>query len=236
MKDKYFVDLHIHSCLSPCADEDMNPYNIVAMAKLKGLDAIAITDHNSALNLPAAKKAAAFFDVELIAGIEITSKEEVHMLAYFREVAQALEAGEWIYSHLPKEKNRGDIFGNQLIIDTNYEIAGEEERLLIGATDLSIEEIGEGIVQLGGIYVPAHINRGAYSLLKQFAFIPPTIPFPILEVVKELAIKESLLEEAMILHSSDAHYLGDISEADFFLEGTGVDVFSILSTIFMERR
>ena len=101
-----FVDLHIHSCLSPCADDDMTPANICGMAHLKGLDAIAVTDHNTGRNLPYVKEAADYYGLILLPGMEITTKEEVHLLGYFRDVETAVAVGEIFSSHLPPMKNK----------------------------------------------------------------------------------------------------------------------------------
>lgn len=135
-----YVDLHIHSCLSPCADDDMTPANICGMASIKGLDAIAVTDHNCARNLPYVKEAADAFHLILLPGMEITTREEVHVLGYFPTVEVAMEAGEFFASHLPPMKNRPAFFGRQLVVDTDDQVVDEEQRLLIGATDLSLTQ------------------------------------------------------------------------------------------------
>ena len=114
-----FVDLHMHSCLSPCADDDMTPANICGMAHIKGLDAIAVTDHNTGRNLPYVKEAADYYGLIFLPGMEITTKEEVHLLGYFRDVDTAVEVGEIFCSHLPKMKNKPDFFGTQFVMNTD---------------------------------------------------------------------------------------------------------------------
>ena len=126
---EYFADLHIHSCLSPCGDEDMTPANICGMAKLKGLDAIAICDHNSARNLPAAQELCDAYGLLLLPGMEITTREEVHLLGYFETVEAALAFGEMLRGHLPNKKNKPQFFGRQLVMNSDDEIIGEEEAL-----------------------------------------------------------------------------------------------------------
>lgn len=139
MKAKaYAVDLHIHSCLSPCGDEDMTPNNIVNMALLKGLDFIAVTDHNSALNLPAVESLARKAGLGFLPGIEVNTKEEIHVLAYLPDVERALVLDEWIMKHLPPTPNREDFFGEQRILNEEDECVGKLDRLLIHATDLSL--------------------------------------------------------------------------------------------------
>ncbi len=208
-----WVDLHMHSCLSPCADDDMTPANICGMAHLKGLDAIAVTDHNTGRNLPYVKEAADYYGLIFMPGMEITTKEEVHLLGYFTDVGTAVKVGEIFSSHLPRGvKNRPDYFGNQLIMNTDDEVQGIEERLLMGATDLSLQECTEIIREHGGAAVPAHINRG-HGLLVNLGLFPEDVEFPVVEVRPELPVNEKLIAGKRRLWSSDAHRLGDILEA-----------------------
>ncbi|MBQ6720764.1 MAG: PHP domain-containing protein [Clostridia bacterium] len=207
-----FVDLHMHSCLSPCADDDMTPANICGMAHIKGLDAIAVTDHNTGRNLPYVKEAADYYGLIFLPGMEITTKEEVHLLGYFRDVDTAVEVGEIFCSHLPKMKNKPDFFGNQFVMNTDDEIVAVEDRLLIGATDLDLAECTEIIRSHGGAAVPAHINRG-HGLLVNLGLFPDTPDFPVAEVRPELPVNDKLVGKRRRLWSSDAHHLGDILEA-----------------------
>ena len=212
-----FVDLHMHSCLSPCADDDMTPANICGMAHLKGLDAIALTDHNTGRNLPYAKEAADYYGLIFLPGMEITTKEEVHLLGYFRDVETAMEVGEIFSSHLPPMKNKPDFFGNQFVMNTDDEVMAVEERLLIGATDLDLAECTKIIREHGGAAVPAHINRG-HGLLVNLGLFPEEPDFPAVEVRPELPVNEKLITGKKRLRSSDAHHLGDILEAVSELE------------------
>ena len=207
----------MHSCLSPCADDDMTPANICGMAHIKGLDAIAVTDHNCARNLPYVKEAADYYGLILLPGMEITTKEEVHLLGYFQSVETAVEVGEIFAGHLPKLKNKPDYFGNQYVMNTDDEIVDIEERLLIGSTDLSLEECTRIIRENGGAAVPAHINRG-HGLLTNLGLFPEEPDFRVVEVRKELPVMERLVGNRLRLQSSDAHHLGDILEAVFDLE------------------
>lgn len=211
------VDLHMHSCLSPCGDDDMTPANICGMAHIKGLQAIAVTDHNTARNLPYVKEAADYYGLILLPGMEITTKEEVHLLGYFREVETAVAVGEIFSSHLPPMKNKPEFFGHQWVMNTDDEVVAEEDRLLIGATDLSLAECAAIIREHGGAAVPAHVNQGNNGLLINLGFFPEDVDFPVVEVVPSLPVNEKLLEGKRRLRSSDAHYLGDILEAVFDL-------------------
>ena len=211
-----FADLHMHSCLSPCADDDMTPANICGMAYIKGLQAIAVTDHNTGRNLPYVKEAADHYGLIFLPGMEITTKEEVHLLGYFKDVETAVEVGEIFSSHLPPMKNKPDFFGNQLVMNTDDEVVDIEDRLLIGATDLDLEECTRIIREHGGAAVPAHINRG-HGLLTNLGLFPAEPEFPVVEVRNELDVNDKLSGDRWRLQSSDAHHLGDILEAVYDL-------------------
>ena len=195
----------------------MTPANICGMAHIKGLDAIAVTDHNTARNLPYVKEAADYYGLILLPGMEITTKEEVHLLGYFRDVETAVEVGEIFSSHLPPMKNKPDFFGNQFVMNTDDEVMAVEERLLIGATDLDLAECTKIIREHGGAAVPAHINRG-HGLLVNLGLFPEEPDFPVVEVRPELPVNEKLITGKKRLWSSDAHHLGDILEAVSELE------------------
>ena len=211
-----FADLHMHSCLSPCADDDMTPANICGMAYIKGLQAIAVTDHNTGRNLPYVKEAADHYGLIFLPGMEITTKEEVHLLGYFKDVETAVEVGEIFSSHLPPMKNKPDFFGNQLVMNTDDEVVDVEDRLLIGATDLDLAECTKIIRDHGGAAVPAHINRG-HGLLTNLGLFPAEPEFPVVEVRNELDVNDKLVGNRRRLQSSDAHHLGDILEAVYDL-------------------
>lgn len=213
----FFADLHIHSCLSPCGDNDMTPGNILGMAAVKGLDIVAISDHNAARNLPAAQKIADAYGLLLVPAIEITTKEEVHMLGYFPDVETAVDFGAMLKEHLPPKKNKPAFFGEQLVMDEDDQVIGQEDALLIGATDMPLEECAARVRQVGGVPVPAHINRGNNGLLVNLGFMPSAPAFTTVEVWRHLPCPLEPLENKHVLHSSDAHYLGDIQEPEFSL-------------------
>lgn len=216
---KYAVDLHIHSCLSPCGDELMTPNNIVNMAYIKGLDMIAVADHNTARHLPTIEKVAKAVGVGLLPAMEITTMEEVHLLAYFRTVEKAVEFSDIIYPHLPPIKNKPAIFGEQLELDEDDEPVRSEEKLLISALDLSIDELAKMITEFGGLAIPAHINRGNNGILQALGFIPPGANFSALEVSIGMPLPHKGIPKNLVqLHSSDAHYLENMFERVEFLE------------------
>jgi hypothetical protein len=212
-----YCDLHLHSCLSPCGDEAMTPGNIAGMAHLKGLDLIAVTDHNTARQLPAVEAACRRMGVNLLPGMELTTREEAHLLAYFPSVEAALAFSERVYLLLPDMPNMPDFFGRQLILDEDDGVLGVEDRLLISALDMSLEDLTAGIRAFGGLPVPAHINRGANGLLNALGFLPPGSDFAALEIVPALPCPGDY-SGWKILRSSDAHRLEDMFERVFFLE------------------
>ena len=207
---EFFADLHIHSCLSPCGDDEMTPCNICGMAKIKGLDIIAITDHNTARNLPAAQEVCDAYGLLLLPGMEITTREEVHLLGYFPDVPTALEFSEMLRTHMPKGKNKPKFFGNQLVMNSDDEVIAEEDCLLIGASNFSLAEASAQVKAFGGVPVPAHINRGSHGLLVNLGMMPEEPFYPTVEVWRHLPCDEAALRGKHVLHSSDAHYLGDI--------------------------
>jgi len=214
---EYFADLHIHSCLSPCGDDDMTPCNIAGMAKLKGLDIIAVTDHNTARNLPAVQAVCQAYGLLLLPGMEITTREEVHLLGYFPTVEAALAFSNMLREHLPNKKNKPGFFGNQRVMNSDDEQIDEEEALLIGATDFPLSEAARQVEAFGGVPVPAHINRGEHGLLVNLGFMPEDRFYPTVEVWRALPCDEKALRGRHVLHSSDAHYLGDIQEREHAL-------------------
>ena len=219
---KYFYDLHVHSCLSPCADDDMTPNNIAGMAAIKGLNIVALTDHNSCKNCPA------FFDACLrqglipIAGMELTTAEDIHIVCLFPALDDAMAFDKEIEAHLSNIRNCADIFGNQLILDGDDNIVGEEERLLISATDLWMEDALELIRAHNGYVHPAHINREANGIVSILGDIPEEYGFQYVEFkgkddISEYKTRFGFITDEKILVCSDAHYLWDINEAENYL-------------------
>lgn len=212
-----FCDLHLHSCLSPCAEDDMTPWNMVGMAKIKGLDVIAITDHNAVLNAEDAMAAGREYGVEVIPGMEITSREEVHMLAYFYSLEDALRAGEEVYAHLANISNQPALFGNQIIMKDGDTPSGTLDKILINATNLSVDEVCELVRSHNGIPLPAHINRGSNGMIGALGLMPFLPEYPVVEVYKGVDCPSYATKGRFLLHSSDAHRLEDIQEQVFEL-------------------
>ena len=209
---KLSIDLHMHSCLSPCGDEDMTPENLVGMAFLNGLDVIALCDHNTARNVPAAAHAAQERDLVLLPGLEVTTKEEVHVLCYFETVEQALGFSDALYPHIPDMPNVPRFFGRQVLMGTEDCVLGEEEKLLVSATDLSIEECIALAQEFGGLCVAAHVNRGANGLITNLGFVPPGAKFAALEMHRASPAPMQDLGKYKIFYASDAHRLEDMPD------------------------
>lgn len=228
---KLYCDLHIHSCLSPCGDALMTPNNIVGMAYLKQLDAIAVCDHNCARNLPAVKEAADMMGVLLLPGLEVTTKEEAHLLCYFRDVETSLRFSQEIYAHLPPIPNNAAFFGEQQVMNGQDECVEVEQRLLISALELSFEECVRLCHDFGGLAVPAHINRGASGVLNALGFLPPGVQYDALEVSGSVAAPGIDLTGYRILHSSDAHYLENMLERTFCLEAKDKTIEAVFDAI-----
>ena len=215
---RYSYDLHMHSALSPCGDNDMTPNNIVNMSIIKGLDIIALTDHNTCGNVRAVMEVAGD-QLLVIPGIEVTTSEEVHVVCYFPTVDAAEEMEKLIKESMLPIKNEPEIFGHQYYMDAEDNISGEEEILLVNACGLDIYDVFSEAKRLGGVAVPAHIDRSSYSVLSNLGFIPPDIDFTAVEITPENREKmSSEYEKYKILSNSDAHYLENISEPENYIE------------------
>lgn len=226
---KLFYDLHIHSCLSPCGDNDMTPNNIVNMAKLLGLDVIAVSDHNSAKNLTAIKKIAQEVDMLVIPAIELNSAEEVHILSLFYTFEDALAFSDYIYEHLPNIINKPEIFGEQLVLDENDEKIGEVDKLLINALDIGIDKLIDIISDYNGVLIPAHIDKSSYSIISSLGFIPPDYDFKCVEVKNIDNYKADF--KGRIISNSDAHYLEHINEPNLYIEAKDKTIKSVIDAI-----
>ena len=223
------ADLHIHSCLSPCADLDMSPRSIVDKGLERGLDIIAVCDHNSAENAGAAIRAGAQRGLCVLPGIEINSVEEIHTLAIFDREDQATAMQEIIYRHL-KGTNRPDVFGDQVVANEFDEVEGFNDRMLIGAIQLELQDVVRKVRQLGGLSIASHVDRPSFSILSQLGFVPPDLELDALEISPRMRKNSSLanIPEARgypIVTFSDSHFLDDIGTVftSFFLEAPSVD-------------
>jgi len=210
-------DLHIHTCLSPCAELDMFPRAIIAKSIAENLDVIAVCDHNASENAAHVIRLSLGKPITVLPGMEIATREEVHLLALFDDLESLYALQGVIYDHLPGV-NREELFGCQAIVNDRDEVEGMNEHLLIGAVDLALQEVIDRIHRLGGLAVASHIDRPAYSVISQLGFIDPGMQFDALEVSAAMGIARArrqypeLASFAMIT-SSDAHDIRDVGRA-----------------------
>ena len=233
---KYYYDLHMHSCLSPCGDMDMTPNNIVGMSKLLGLNIIALTDHNSVLNCEAVIKLAKENDILAIAGMELTTMEEIHVVCLFPTFEKALLFNDYVKEHQMQIKNRADIYGRQVVLNENDEEIAEVENLLILATDISVMNVRELVESYGGVCYPAHINRDSMSILSVLGEIPIECGFKTVEVsssgnIDMLKAMHPILSDMLIVRDSDAHYLENMKDAQNYFELDTLTAENVLSIL-----
>ena len=216
---RYFYDLHIHSCLSPCADDDMTPANIAGMAHLSGLQIVALTDHNACGNCAVFMDACEAYGIVGVPGMELTTAEEIHMVCLFPTLEAALVFDGVIAGHRLRVKNKPEIFGRQLLVNAEDEVIGEEPYLLSLATDLPIEEAYAQVVAHGGAAYPAHIDRQANGIIAVLGTVPEQPEFAAVELqsFENTALYQERhgLENKRILYASDAHTLGRVQDAEF---------------------
>jgi predicted metal-dependent phosphoesterase TrpH len=207
MMGKVRADLHVHTCLSPCGDDQMRATAIVEQAGKAGLDMIGICDHNSAENVSAVMSAGARAGLAVIPGMEVTSREEVHILGLFGATEGLIDLQRIVYENLPGENDQ-EAFGSQLVIDERDCVVGTNNKLLIGATTLAVEQVVGAIHQFGGLAIASHIDRERFGIIGQLGFIPEGLGLDGVEVANA-----SLREwdyAYPVVASSDAHYLEDV--------------------------
>ena len=219
---KVRADLHMHTCLSPCADAQMQATAIVRQAKKVGLDMIGISDHNSAENVAAVVKAGAREGLPVIHGMEITSSEEVHILGLFKNELDLMSIQEVIYQNLPGE-NHEQAYGPQTVVDEWDNVLGSNSRLLLGATNLTVERVVDAIHDRSGVAIASHVDRERFSLIGQLGFIPEGLSLDALEVSRQSSLNKEYDYPVVIF--SDAHFLEDIGKSStcFMIEDVSVD-------------
>ena len=218
---RYYYDLHIHSCLSPCADNDNTPHNLAGMGTLAGLQIMALTDHNTCRNCPAFFAAAKKQGIIPVPGMELTTAEDIHMVCLFPTLEAAMAFDREIAKRRIPVENRPDIFGDQWILDGNDEKIGEEPYLLSNATTVAVEESVPLVEAFGGVCYPAHIDREANGILAVLGDFPPSPVFSCAELhdgEKETALRERFSLPDRLVVGSDAHYLWDIRDKAHFVE------------------
>ncbi|OPY60470.1 MAG: hypothetical protein A4E56_02672 [Pelotomaculum sp. PtaU1.Bin065] len=209
---EWVIDLHVHTILSPCASDEMVPPRVLHRIKQLGIDVIAITDHNSAENVAAFMVKGREMGIGVLPGMEVQTREDIHMVCLFDTLEQVLAWQNIVYGHLPDRKNKKDSFGEQWVVDSEGNKVSEVERLLLMGTDLTLEEVVNGVHHLGGLCIAAHIDRKAFSLWGNLGFIPEDLPIDGVELTPHLPRNQTQLNQLIkrgfyYLISSDAHWL-----------------------------
>lgn len=229
----FLADLHIHTCLSPCADLSMSPRAIVERAASQGINIIAICDHNSAENTAVTRELARAKGITALAGMEITSAEEVHLLGLFPDDAAARAVQGTVYENLQPGENDENAFGMQVVVNAHDEVLGFNKRLLIGSTSLPVEAVVNLIHSAGGLAVASHIDREGFGIIGQLGFIPEDIPFDALEISRRVSPGEAedrfgRYRSIPWIISSDAHSIDEV--------GAGTTTLSLYHATFEEIR
>lgn len=239
---RYYYDLHIHSCLSPCGDRESTPDSIAGMGELNGLSIMALTDHNSCKNCPAFFKAAERHGIVAIAGMELTTAEDIHVVCLFETLEDAMSFDSEVSQRRIFYKNRKDIFGEQLILNELDEVIGEEENLLINATTIPLDEVVALVESFSGICYPAHIDKQSNSVIAVLGTFPESPEFKFAELhnreLKDDLEKVTNIPQSRFIVSSDAHYLWDIKEqTDYFeIEGEALPADEVRKKLFAYLR
>jgi len=211
----FLADLHIHTVLSACAEAEMLPELILERAQELGLGLIAVTDHNSSENAAAMIAAAEGMGITVLPGMEVQTREEVHVLCLFDTLEQVALWQEEVYAHLPPLKNREDVFGIQVVLNAEGNIVGHNDRLLLTSTSFSVEEVVQRVHGLNGLCIPAHVDRPAYSIIANLGFIPPDLEIVGVEIShlvgpKEARVRFPQLEHYGLVAGGDAHRLKEM--------------------------
>jgi len=227
------IDLHIHSSLSACGADEMSPSMILKQASEKGLNVISITDHNAIQHSILAYEISQKENICVIPGAELTSREEVHLLAYFKDISSLIKLDNLVINKLlPDIENRSDIFGYQVLYDYHGEIIDLDNRLRQAAIGMDLEELIKQIHRLNGLAIPAHIDKNRFSLISQLGFIDSQANFDAVEVSKCKWNKDGyklgdFLSEFPVICGSDSHCLDDIGI--FYMEDRGNIISDYLS-------
>ena len=213
-KGVFLADLHIHSVLSPCADRDMLPHCIILEAWEKNINLIAVTDHNACDNVGATVTLGEKFGIWVIPGVEVETREEVHLLSFFPSLSQLHDFNQEIARFLPFIPLSEELWGEEWVIDEEGEIKEKKTNLLVYPLDLSVEQVVEKVRSREGIVIPAHVDRPSYSIISQLGFIPPHLEIKVVELSSNTSEEEAVnklgLAGFRFLHSSDAHSLSQI--------------------------
>lgn len=225
---RFRADLHVHTVLSPCAGRDMLPEQIVKAALFHEINLIAITDHNASQNAAAVISVAEEQGLLALPGMELQTIEEIHSLCLFDNLDQLQTLQELVDRLLPNQSNNEAVFGPQVIVDRHGEVLAHEKRMLLAPVQITIQEACRFVSNLGGLFIPAHVNREAFGLLPRLGCVPPDLEVEFLEITRN-ANKDTLLQkypqlaEYHLLKNGDVHYLEDFLGAlEFYAQGSSL--------------
>ena len=209
------ADLHVHTLLSPCAAIEMTPRNIIRHAQNAGIDIVAITDHNAGDNVVAALRASEGTGVTVLPGMEVQTREEVHLVTLFAKMRDFAKWCRIISLHRSTLRNDEKKFGAQFVVDEKDNWIRTEDSMLLASTDLGIDEVTEQVLEMGGLVIAAHVDRPAYSLLSQLGFFPPNVRVSAVEVSRNTPWDKarerfSAIGEIPVVASSDGHTIDDV--------------------------
>jgi PHP family Zn ribbon phosphoesterase len=214
------ADFHNHSCLSPCGSLDLSPRALADLAVLRGVKVLALTDHNSSMNCPAFAKVCPPRGILPIFGLEATTREEIHILCLFPSLEASLDFNEYAYSLLMPFPNNPEISGDQIYVDEDDNIDGEVEYYLVNPLEISVDSIGAKTEEYGGIVIPAHVERPAFSMISQFGMVVPG-HWAALECTRLPAMVNGKALDTLgfpLITSSDAHYPEHVARRPFELD------------------
>lgn len=226
MMRRFLADLHVHSLLSPCAAVEMTPRNIVWHAVQHEIDIVAITDHNACDNVVAALEAAKGTNVTVLPGMEVESKEEVHLIVLFEKMRQLKAWEQFTRRHMSGRLNDPERFGAQFIVDADDNFVAEKPEMLLASLTAGVAEISEQVKNLGGICIASHVDRPTYSIVSQLGFIPPDIELAAVEISRNMSVEHApqripAIGRLPIITASDAHVMDDFTDGPktvFYIE------------------
>jgi 3',5'-nucleoside bisphosphate phosphatase len=212
--NKYRAELHVHTVLSPCAEVEMIPPLIIQSALDREINLLAITDHNSTANIPAMMDAAVNSGISILPGMELQTREEVHLLCIFDKPRKVFELQQLIDPLLPSINNDPEHFGEQFVVDATGDFLSTESRLLLASANIGLDDAVLEVHKLGGLAIPAHVDRKAYGLINMLGFFPPEALFDAVEIsrftsAEKMGLLHSEINRFPVIQSGDVHRLSE---------------------------
>lgn len=237
---RLYYDFHLHSCLSPCGDDEATPVSVAGFARLAGLHAAALCDHNTSDNCPAFFAACERFGILAIGGMELTTAEDIHLICLFETLRETMEFSREVARHRVLIRNDERYFGRQLVMDEDDAIVRTEEYLLPNATSLTLEAAFSLAYDMSGVCYPAHVDRISNGIIAVLGDMPQNPPFTAAEfsnpsVIDDYCKRFPRLQALRKLFGSDAHRLDAIPDAAHYIELPDTDASSALWDVLRGR-